>query len=139
MLTIFADTFYWIALTSAKDQWHEHAKQLSASLTGAQLVTTEEVLAEFMTWFAPSGVGGRAHAAAAVQHILSDPAVQVVPQTHASFLAGLTLYRNRLDKDYSMTDCISMHTMRSLAITDVLTHDIHFAQEGFQVLFAARS
>ncbi len=100
------------------------------------MVTTEEVLIEFLTWFAPSGAGGRAYAASAVQKILNDPGVQAVPQTHDSFLAGLALYAERLDKQYSMTDCISMQTMRSLGITEVLTRDQHFTQEGFRVLFS---
>ena len=34
-----------------------------------------------------------------------------------------------------MTDCIFMQSMHSLKFTDVLTHDEHFSQEGFQVLF----
>ncbi len=42
--------------------------------------------------------------------------------------------RNRPDKGYSLTDCMSMIACRDLGITDVLTHDRHFAQEGFAVL-----
>ena len=61
--------------------------------------------------------------------------VRIVPQTTASFLAGLTLYHGRLDKGYSLTDCISMQTMRIEGITDVLTNDAHFEQEGFRALF----
>jgi len=61
--------------------------------------------------------------------------VRIVPQTPASFLAGIDLYGARLDKGYSMTDCISMQTMRAEGITDVLTNDLHFEQEGFQALF----
>ena len=33
-----------------------------------------------------------------------------------------------------MTDYIFMQTKRQLGITEVLTHDKHFAQEGFAVL-----
>lgn len=40
-----------------------------------------------------------------------------------------------LDKGYSLTDCSSMCVMKTLGITDVLTHDKHFAQEGFHLLF----
>lgn len=59
----------------------------------------------------------------------------MVEQTHQSFLLGLDLYQNRLDKGYSLTDCISMNTMRQLGITEILTHDRHFTQEGFVILF----
>jgi predicted nucleic acid-binding protein len=33
-----------------------------------------------------------------------------------------------------LTDCISMETMRQEGITEILTHDAHFAQEGFTLL-----
>jgi predicted nucleic acid-binding protein len=36
---------------------------------------------------------------------------------------------------YSLTDCISMQTMRREALTEVLTNDRHFEQEGFRALF----
>jgi uncharacterized protein len=49
-------------------------------------------------------------------------------------MAGLTLYDSRLDKEYSLTDCVSMEVMRSRGIREVLTHDRHFAQEGFSPL-----
>jgi hypothetical protein len=43
----------------------------------------------------------------------------------------LALYQSRLDKGYSLTDCISMQTMRREGLTEVLTNDRHFEQEGF--------
>lgn len=36
---------------------------------------------------------------------------------------------------YSLTDCRSMLAMRTLAISEVLSNDHHFTQEGFTVLF----
>ena len=62
-----------------------------------------------------------------------SPAVEVIEQTHTSFIQGLQLYKERLDKGYSLTDCVSMQTMRQLGITEVLTHDKHFTQEGFML------
>jgi predicted nucleic acid-binding protein len=58
----------------------------------------------------------------------------VLDQSRKSFLNGISLYQARPDKHYSLVDCISMSYMRSLGITDVLTHDQHFKQEGFNVL-----
>jgi predicted nucleic acid-binding protein len=69
-----------------------------------------------------------------VREILADPDVEVVAQSHDSFLAGLTLYERRPDKQYSLVDCISMNVMRKKRIHDILTHDRHFAQEGFRRL-----
>ncbi|MGD0127760.1 MAG: hypothetical protein ABSF46_20545 [Terriglobia bacterium] len=70
-----------------------------------------------------------------VQHILDDPGVQVVPQSRESFLSGIALYGARPDKGYSLTDCISMQTMRNKGLTEALTNDRHFEQEGFRALF----
>ena len=46
MTAIFADTFYWVALTNIRDSAHEEAKKFSRSLTSASLVTTEPILIE---------------------------------------------------------------------------------------------
>jgi predicted nucleic acid-binding protein len=66
--------------------------------------------------------------------MLENRAVRIVAQTPDSFRAGLELYRARPDKGYSLTDCISMQTMRREGITDVLTNDAHFEQEGFHAV-----
>ena len=50
-------------------------------------------------------------------------------------MSGLELYESRLDKHYSLTDCSSMQMMRRLGLTDALTNDRHFTQEGFSILF----
>ena len=64
-----------------------------------------------------------------------NPRLQVIPQNRESFLQGFELYRHRPDKEYSLTDCISMTVMQRLKIGEVLTHDNHFKQEGFRILF----
>jgi uncharacterized protein len=70
-----------------------------------------------------------------VREILSDDVVHVIPQSHESFLSGFDLYADRPDKGYSLTDCISMQTIRREGLTDILTNDRHFEQEGFCALF----
>jgi predicted nucleic acid-binding protein len=69
--------------------------------------------------------------------MLTSPAILVIPQSHETFITGLKLYIERPDKGYSLVDCISMQTMRHEGLTDVLTNDRHFEQEGFQALFRA--
>ncbi len=134
MKRVFADTYYWIALLNDKDLGHAAARAASATLHGAILVTTQEVLSEVLTHFSQHGAHVRQSAVAYVRGILNDPAIEVHAQSDASFLTGLALYEARPDKGYSLTDCVSMETMRREGITDVLTHDAHFAQEGFGVM-----
>jgi uncharacterized protein len=135
MNAIFADTFFWIAFTNVQDQAHERAKAFARSATPSTIFTTEEVLTEYLNYFAGWGLKLRGKAALNVQSILENPTVRVIAQTSDSFQTGLTLYRARPDKGYSLTDCISMQTMRSEGITDVLTNDGHFEQEGFRAIF----
>ena len=133
MSVVFADTFYWIAFTNLQDAAHKRAKALG--LERASIVTTEEVLIEYLNYFAAWGPNFRLKSSANVEEIMKNPMVHVVEQTPASFLTGLDLYRTRPDKGYSLTDCISMQTMRNNGLTDALTNDRHFEQEGFHVLF----
>ncbi len=98
-------------------------------------MTIDEVLTEYLTFFCTSPEYLRRKAASNVQNILNDPSVRVIPQSRESFVSGLTLYSDRPDKGYSLTDCISMQTMRRERLTDVLTNDRHFEQEGFRALF----
>ena len=100
-----------------------------------QILTTDEVLIELAAQMAGRGQGARAGAASLIESIIADSEARVVPQTRDSLLDGLKLYKNRPDKGYSLTDCISMQTMRREGIKVALTYDQHFAQEGFQALF----
>jgi len=132
---VFADTVYWVALISPHDQWLGPALSATSSLDDTQLVTTDPVLIEVLNFFADHGEEARLRAASVVEEILVNPDVEVVRHTHESFLAGLVLYKARGDKSYSLTDCISMTTMLERNILQVLTHDRHFKQEGFEILF----
>jgi predicted nucleic acid-binding protein len=134
MRRIFLDTLYWIAITHRKDQWHLAAVSASRTLVGCQLVTTEEVLTEVLNALSEAGRVLRQEAVQLVRDLHSDPAVMIYPQSHQTFLAGLALYEACPDKGYSLTDSISMEIMRQEGITEILTHDSHFAQEGFTIL-----
>ena len=130
MRTVFADTFYWIALTLPGDSAFARAHQITDDI-----LTTEEVLTEYLTFFSAAPEYLRREVAANVEAILSDSGVRVIPQSHESFMAGFELYRARPDKGYSLVDCISMQTMRHEGLTEALTNDRHFEQEGFHALF----
>lgn len=134
MRTVFADTLYWVALINPNDQWHARVLAVGNSLTQAHLMTTDEVLIEVLNFYAGRGSHARQRATVKVRAILRNANVEVVPQTHDQFLDGLVLYEARQDKGYSLTDCISMNVMRAHNLSDVLTHDDHFQQEGFTIL-----
>lgn len=133
MKTVFADSLFWIALVKPEDQWAKAAKTAKSNLGNVLIVTTDEVLTEFLTALS-KGERMRKQAGKMVRTIMANPNVRVVPQTRDSFLKGLTLYENRGDKEYSLTDCISMNVMKAESLVEALTNDSHFEQEGFTVL-----
>ena len=134
MSTVFADTLYWIALINSRDQWHECAISIKTALTDASLVTTDSVLTEVANFFAEYGEIMRRKVALAIRTILSDEQVEVLAETRQTFVDGLATYESRADKGYSLTDCMAMNVMRKRGITEVLSHDTHFTQEGFHIL-----
>ena len=133
--TLFADTFYWVALIDPRDAFHGPVLALTGTLGTVRLVTTDEILAEVLTFFSRGGPLWRSKAAAMVRRTRSNPGVDVLPQTRADFDAALALYEARPDKEYSLTDCRSMLALRALGVSEVLTNDHHFTQEGFTILF----
>ena len=132
---LFADTFYWVALLNMRDPSHARVASFSRALGATRLVSTDEVVAELLNWFSRSGAIWRGKAATLIRNLRSNPNVEVLPQTRADFDAALALYEARPDKGYSLTDCRSMVALRALGISEVLTNDHHFTQEGFTILF----
>jgi uncharacterized protein len=55
MNVVFADAFYWVALTNLQDSAHEQAKSLTVSLRPRTIFTTEEILTEYLNYFAGWG------------------------------------------------------------------------------------
>lgn len=135
MSVIFADTSYWVALIDPRDQWHDKTMAISKSLGSSHLVTTDEVLTEVLAFFSAYSARTRGRVLQFVLDLLNKATnIDVIEQSRASFLAGLALYERRPDKSYSLVDCISMQLMKAEGLTDALTTDNHFIQEGFTIL-----
>ena len=72
--------------------------------------------------------------ASIVTEAFSEPAMTIQPVPTDLFLEGVRFYQSRRDKNYSLTDCISMLICRRLDIREVATSDHGFEQEGFEIL-----
>ena len=136
---IFADTFYWVALLSPRDTFHNQAIAITAKLGKTKIITTDEVLSEVLNFLSDGGLKLRERTVNTVRQLLNADSekVTVLSQSHGTFLGGLDLYEQRLDKGYSLTDCVSMVTMKQMGTSGILTHDHHFTQEGFTILFSS--
>ena len=104
MKQVFADTLYWVASITPGDPWHAPALRAVAALGPVHLVTTEEVLVEFLSAYAGRGEYLRHEALQTVRAILRNVHVTVRPQTHQSFMMGVDFYASRADKAYSLVE-----------------------------------
>jgi predicted nucleic acid-binding protein len=134
MTQIFADTCYWIALLNPRDELHNRVQEISATLSGVMILTSDAVLTELLNSFAEQGPHFRFVASTAVTVLKTDAKVIVVPQSRESFHQAFDLYCDRTDKDWSLTDCSSFLIMRQYGIDAALTYDKHFEQSGFKAL-----
>jgi predicted nucleic acid-binding protein len=126
--TVFADTYYYLALLNADDDDHGRAVAATRQFSG-RFVTTDWVLTELADGL--SRGAGRVAATGLIRDLLGDTAVTVVEANRDLFERGLDLYDKRPDKNWSLTDCISFVVMEREKITQALTADRHFEQAGF--------
>ena len=127
---VFLDTGYLVDLEDADDDNHRMAREHFDGLGRIPtLTTTSYVLDEVVTFF-----NVRGHHAKVVEvgeRLLGSPSVGMVHVGENLLRRGFGLLRDRPDKDYSLTDCVSFVLMRERRITVVFAFDRHFEQEGF--------
>ena len=131
MRPVFADTSYYMAVFNEDDVAHDEAIRFSREIA-LPVVLTDFILLELAN--ALSRRQSRQRFVGLVSYLRSNPACRILPISKDLFEAGLRLYAERPDKDWSLTDCISFVAMKRLGLTDALTADRHFEQAGFKVL-----
>lgn len=131
---LFADTSYWVALIDPRDQWSQIANNLQRRVEAAQVVTSEDCLAELLNYFSGEGDLLRSRAWHWVRAASKNDRIEVVKRRGNDYELAVEFYGRRLDKGYSFVDCLSMLLMRKRRIRQALTSDGHFVQEGFAAL-----
>jgi predicted nucleic acid-binding protein len=131
MKTVFADTFYYLALVNPADNRHAQAHDFTDGFAG-RMVTTSWVLSELANALAKAAT--RPAFLQVFSQLRADPDVVILPPDAGLFEDGLRLYAARPDKDWSLTDCISFVVMQREGISEALTGDHHFEQAGFVAL-----
>lgn len=131
MSSCFADSSYYFALFNPRDDAHAIASSITKTLR-RPIVTTSWVLTEIGDGLATTN--SRRLFSPFIARLQSIPSMTIVPAEESLFQKAVRLYESRLDKTWSVTDCVSFLVMRHYAISDALTTDHHFAQAGFTVL-----
>ncbi len=107
-----------------------HTDALTFFQSSAMLLTHDCVLAEFVPLSYVRGFK-RENTLRFVRSLIKNPLVEIVWTTDYHYAQALALLEARLDKTYSLCDAISFVLMRERQISEALTTDHHFEQEGF--------
>jgi predicted nucleic acid-binding protein len=135
MKSLFLDSVFLIALACPRDQHHRAATRLADQLQGGpakRLITTRAVQLEVIN--ALSATRYREAACGFLDYFAADPRLEVVELSRELLQDGEQLFRERPDKEWSLTDCLSFVVMDQYDVRDALTHDEHFEQAGFRAM-----
>jgi predicted nucleic acid-binding protein len=131
---VFLDTSFAIALSAPTDEYHRRANELAEQLETDEtpLLTTRAVILEIGN--ALSKLRYRQAAVELLGALEADSNVEIVPIAEDLSARAFQLYRERPDKEWGLTDCISFVVMRERGLTAALTTDEHFTQASYQAL-----
>src|SRR5690606_18909815 len=121
-------------VANTADQWHTLAEPIWQRLiqTKTKMVTTSLVLIELGDGL--SRTHQRSMALQLHDRLRRSRRVEIVPVDDGLVERGWELFRQRSDKEWGLTDCVSMLVMNDLGLKQVFTSDHHFTQAGFEVL-----
>ncbi len=125
------DTSGLLCLQHRDEPFHEQAR--AAYKTAAVRLTHSYVLAEFVA-LATARRLPRLAALTFLADLLENPDIEMVWVGEPLNGFALSLLQARLDKTYSLCDAVSFVLMRERGLTEALTTDHHFEQEGFRRL-----
>lgn len=131
---VFVDTSFFIALLNNNDNDHLQAVTLQTRLTaeGVDKITSEYVLLELGDGL--SRLHFRQLASQLMDLVYRDESFEIVPSTSQLFMKALSLFNDRPDKEWGLTDCTSFIIMQEKDVEAALTADRHFQQAGFRAM-----
>ena len=108
---VFFDTSYIIALSSLRDQYHQHAAKIANQLKNdkTRLVTTQPVILEIGNALAKQRY--RNFVIELISSLELDPNVEIISLSEDLYKRAFQLYKDRLDKEWGLTDCVSFIIM----------------------------
>jgi uncharacterized protein len=133
-MTQFIDTYAFIAWLNPNDDAHTKVADYLAGYRG-KLITTDWVLMEVADALCKTKT--RKIVVEFLQEIRSDPNYEIVPCGDERYQEGLNMFSSYLDKEWSLTDCISFGVMQARKLQHALTGDKHFNQAGFIAVFGS--
>ena len=132
---VFVDTVGWIALVHRSDNLHQKVIQAYHAIGRVRRITTDAILIESCNAFSKTTL--RPLALALMEKVKESEALGVLDIIHVNeelINEGWMLFEKRMDKEWSLTDCISFVVMKNVGMKKAITSDHHFEQAGFEKL-----
>jgi predicted nucleic acid-binding protein len=129
---LFVDTSAWFAYVNRRDPDHAAAREVLDDSRGGRLVTSNFVFDETVTLCLQRL--GHAATVRVGDQLRNPDVVELARATKEDEDEAWALLRQRTDKLYSFTDCVSFVIMKRLGIQRAVTLDDDFRREGFDVL-----
>ena len=131
---VFVDTSAWVALINEADTDHVKAKTIRDKLLRSKkrFLITKYIIVEIANSLCKTR--WRAHAVKLIKAIHDTESIEVIEVDKELFEEAWTMYSGRIDKEWSLTDCVSFVVMERYGIKEAFTNDHHFEQAGFDVL-----
>lgn len=108
----------------------QHPSAVKAFDAAHTYLTHSYVLSEFVALAQVRNLP-RIDALTFVTDLLEHPDIETIWVDEKLHQEAVNLLLNRMDKTYSLCDAVSFVLMRHQGLTDALTTDRHFEQEGF--------
>ena len=130
MRAVFADSSFWIALTSQREDRYAEAVALLQGASGReQLITSNHVRGE--TWTFLRRKRGHRGALAVMDLLDRTRRLKIVFVSEHLEREALRWLRRHDEREYSFVDATSFALMRSLKVREALAFDGDFAAAGF--------
>ncbi len=117
-MAIFIDSYFSFAILNKNDHAHAVAKTFVTRPLGP-VVTTAWILTEVADGL--SAPINRQLFIDLLNLLRTDPGVKIIPPNERHVDEAISLFGARLDKGWSLTDCVSFVNMRELGIQQALT------------------
>ncbi len=127
------DTSGLLCCINASEPCHSEALQMFRA--AKSMVSHSYVLAEFTTLASVRGISLEAAYEFAIA-LTVNLHLEIVWVEAGLHLKALDLLMRRPDKTYSLCDAVSFVLMRERSVSEALTTDHHFVQEGFTRLLS---
>jgi len=130
---IFVDTSGWGSLVDSSQSYHQDAVKVYKKVTEnkKKLITSNYIISELTALLSSPLRIPRLKIIEFIDSLKKSNYVKIIHIDEYLDNLAWELFKNRVDKNWSLVDCSSFVLMRQKDLIEALTNDHHFEQAGF--------